>query len=148
MHLNKEAIEKMYRHALKEYPDDCCGIVTGDERNQTVHFCRNIQNRLHAEDPERYPGDAKTAYFIDRSEFNRIISSAKEQAHDIIAFYHSHTDHEAYFSATDVEVQTVFGEPEFPDAVHIVVSIMDGRAHDIKGYKWDKDKRDFAAAGI
>jgi proteasome lid subunit RPN8/RPN11 len=79
MTITKETIEQMYQHALQEYSEECCGIVTGDEHGQTVHFCENIQNRLHAEDPERYPRDARTAYVIDREEAEKIIASVKEQ---------------------------------------------------------------------
>ena len=60
--LNKEALEKIYSHAIQEYPDECCGIVTGDGMGITiVHKCTNIQNELHEKDPERYVRDARTA---------------------------------------------------------------------------------------
>jgi proteasome lid subunit RPN8/RPN11 len=143
MYLSKNVIEKMYEHALREYPWECCGIATGDEQGQTAHFCENIQNRLHKEDPDRYPRDARTAYVIHRDEADQIISSAQEKGKRVIAFYHSHVDHEAYFSVTDVEAQTVFGEPEFPDAPHIVISVMNRKIHDIKCFTWDKEKKDF-----
>ncbi len=137
MRLNKSVIKKICEHALKEYRDECCGIITGNSDVQTVHLCENIQNMLHADDPARYPRDARTAYVIERGEFDRIISSAKEKGEEIIAFYHSHTEHEAYFSEEDFAAQTVFGEPEFPDALHVVVSVMNRKIHDIKSFMWD-----------
>jgi len=137
MKLNKDVIEKIYRHAIEAYPDECCGIVTGDSDNQTVHLCKNIQNRLHAEDPVRHPRDARTAYVIDRKEFERIVSSAKEQGKEVIAFYHSHPEHESYFSEDDAAAQTVFGEPEFPGALHVVISVKSKEIHDMKYFKWD-----------
>ncbi|MBI4710770.1 MAG: M67 family metallopeptidase [Nitrospirae bacterium] len=137
MKLTKNVIEAMYQHAMAEYPDECCGIVTGDKDNQTVHFCENIQNRLHAEDPAGYPRDARTAYVIDRKEFERIVSSAKEQGKEVIAFYHSHPEHESYFSEDDAAAQTVFGEPEFPGALHVVISVKNKKIHDMKCFKWD-----------
>ncbi len=143
MYINKEAVELIFQHAVKEYPYECCGIITGDETDQTVHFCENIQNKLHEEDPERYPRDASTAYFIDRKEFEKIISTAKAQAGDIIAFYHSHPEHESFFSEEDAAAQTVFGEPEFPDAPHIVISVMNRRVHSMKCFKWDRDRQEF-----
>jgi proteasome lid subunit RPN8/RPN11 len=143
MKLNSKVIEKIYHHALQEYPYECCGIITGDSKNQTVHRCENIQNRLHVEDPARYPGDARISYIIDRSEFDKVISSAKEKDEGILAFYHSHPEHEAYFSEEDVAAQTVFGEPEFPDVLQIVVSVMNGKIHDIKCFAWDVDSRTF-----
>ena len=143
MYLNEEVIAKIYQHALDNYPDECCGIVTGDEQDQSVHYFENIQNRLHADDPEKHPRDAGTAYAIDRKEFDRIVSASQERGEGIIAFYHSHIDHDAYFSVTDVEAQTVFGEPEFPDALHMVVSVRQGQIKEMKYFKWDKNRKDF-----
>lgn len=143
MRLNKSVIKKINEHALKEYPDECCGIITGNSDKQSVHLCENIQNMLHADDPARYPRDARTAYVIERGEFDGIISSAKEKGEEIIAFYHSHTEHEAYFSEEDVAAQTVFGEPEFPNASHVVVSVMNRKIHDIKSFMWDGNLQKF-----
>ncbi len=143
MKFNKNIIEKIYQHALEMYPYECCGIVTGDRNSQAVHLCENIQNKLHAEDPERYPRNARTAYMINRSEADKIISFAMEQGKEIIAFYHSHTDHEAFFSEEDFAAQTVFGEPEFPDALHVVVSVMNRKLHDMKCFKWNKVIKNF-----
>ena len=137
MKLKEGVIDKIYDHALKEYPDECCGIITGTGGDQIVHLCSNIQNQLHAEDPVRYPRDAHTAYTIDRSEFDEIIASARQLGNDVIALYHSHCDHESYFSEEDMAAQTVFGEPEFPDALQVVVSVMNGSIHDIKCFQWN-----------
>jgi proteasome lid subunit RPN8/RPN11 len=143
MHIQKDIIDKIYQQALEKYPEECCGIITGTAGNQVVHLCRNIQNHLHAEDPVRYPRDAHTAYTIDRSKFDGIITSARQQGHDVVALYHSHCDHESYFSEEDVAAQTVFGEPEFPNALHVVVSVMNGSIHDIKCFQWDGGLKKF-----
>ena len=143
MKLQRKVLERIYEHALREYPDECCGIVTGTSRKQLIHLFENIQNRMHAEDPARFPRDARTAYFIDRGVFDKVIASADSQGEDVIALYHSHTEHEAYFSEDDVAAQTVFGEPEFPDAVHVVVSVMSNRIHDLKCFKWDRELKRF-----
>jgi proteasome lid subunit RPN8/RPN11 len=143
MHFTKEVIEEIFKHAIRAYPYECCGIITGNRAKQTVHACQNIQNRLHAEDPKRYPGDARTAYAIDRREAEMIYSEARKNKEEVLAFYHSHTDHDAYFSEIDKEVQTVFGEPEYPDAIHIVVSVRAGKVCDMKCFKWDGQRRDF-----
>ena len=141
--LKPETINEIYKHAITEYPYECCGIVTGNRDRELVHICKNIQNILHSEDPEKHPRNARTAYFIDRKEAERIFSDAKRTEEDVIAFYHSHTDNPAFFSDMDREVQTVFGEPEFPDAIHIVVSVINREAKDIKCFVWDREKRDF-----
>ena len=143
MKLNKNIIDKIYDHALEEYPEECCGIITGTNDNQTVHICNNIQNRMHAEDPARFPRDARTAYFIDRTEFDSIISSSLKKGEHVLAMYHSHPEHEAFFSEEDVAAQTVFGEPEFADALQVVISVMDRKIHDLKCFKWDRGNQVF-----
>lgn len=143
MKIKKEVIEEIFKHAIEEYPYECCGIVTGDVNNQTIHRCHNIQNELHSQDPERYPRDARTAYTIDRKELDRIYRDAKERGEDIFAFYHSHIDCGAFFSETDVSAQTVFGEPEFPDAIHIVVSVVNKKINEMRCFKWDREKGRF-----
>jgi proteasome lid subunit RPN8/RPN11 len=143
MKLQKHIMEKIFDHALREYPWECCGIVTGKGSLQRIHTCKNIQNKLHSEDPLRYPRDARTAYVIKRGEFDAVLSSAKEKGEEVLVLYHSHCEHEAYFSEEDVEAQTVFDEPELPDAVQMVVSVMDGEIHDVRCFQWDRILKNF-----
>ena len=144
MKLNKDTIKKINRHALEEYPEECCGIITGDLNTQTVHLCKNIQNRLHKEDPAGYPRDARTAYMIERVEFNKIIEAARGKGEEIISLYHSHPEHEAYFSEEDYAAQTVFGEPEFPDAVHVIISVINSKIQETRCFKWNRETGIFA----
>jgi proteasome lid subunit RPN8/RPN11 len=148
MHLTQEAIDAIVNQATAEYPSECCGIVTGTDTLLRVHVLANIQDRLHAKDPEMHPRTSREAYAVDRNEAERIIVEATGRGESILAFYHSHIDCDAYFSAMDREVQTVFGEPEFPHAVHIVVSVKQGAIQGIKGYLWDGRKRDFMEVAV
>ena len=141
--LTQESIEAISKQAIAEYPSECCGIVTGTAASQRVHPCRNRQDELHAKDPEQHPRTSREAYDIDRNEMERIFSDAAERGEQVICFYHSHIDCGAYFSNMDKEVLTVFGEPEFPEAVHVVVSVQDRKVREIRGYRWDGGKRDF-----
>lgn len=146
--LSEKTINDIYRHAIEAYPEECCGVVTGGDQNQTVHFCRNIQNSLHAEDPAAHPRDARTAYAIDRKEMEKIIALSKNRGEDVAGFYHSHIDCEAFFSETDNEAQTVFGEPEFPEALQLVISVKAGEIKDLKGFKWDRQKKSFVPVAL
>src|SRR5512140_635585 len=143
MRLSREAIEVISSQAKKEYPSECCGIVTGSEADQRVHACRNRQDELHAQDPGQHPRTSREAYDMDRNEMERVFADAASRGEQVLAFYHSHIDCDAYFSAMDKEVQTVFGEPEFPGAVHIVVSVNSRTVSEMKGYLWDNARQDF-----
>jgi proteasome lid subunit RPN8/RPN11 len=148
MHLSPESIDIISRQAIVEYPSECCGIVTGAGDLQRVHTLKNIQERLHAEDADTHPRDSRTAYAADRNEVGRVIAEAAQRDETVLAFYHSHTDADAYFSRMDKEAQTVFGEPEFPGAVHVVVSVREGVVHEIKGYFWDNAQQDFVSVAV
>ena len=53
--------------------------------------------------------------------------------------YHSHPDHDAYFSDEDLAQAAPDGEPSYPEAVQIVVSIYDGEVRDVKAFAWSAD---------
>ena len=146
--LTAGSIEAISKQALTEYPSECCGIVTGTGDRQRVHPCRNRQDELHARDPETHPRTSREAYDIDRRELERIFADAKAAGEEVLCFYHSHIDCGAYFSLMDKEVLTVFGEPEFPDAVHVVVSVTDRKIAEINGYLWDRGKQDFELLNV
>ncbi len=146
--LTPASIKAISQQAIAEYPSECCGIVTGNASSQRVHPCRNRQDELHARDPERHPRTSREAYDIDRKEMERIFADAKATGEEVLCFYHSHIDCGAYFSNMDKEVLTVFGEPEFPKAVHVVVSVQDRKIAEISGYRWDGEKQDFVSAPV
>jgi proteasome lid subunit RPN8/RPN11 len=146
--LSPGSIDAISIQAEKEYPSECCGIVTGQGANQRVHECVNRQDELHARDPEQHPRTSREAYDMDRGEMERIFADAASLGEQVLAFYHSHIDCDAYFSDMDKAVQTVFGEPEFPDAVHVVVSVRKGTIHEIKGYYWDSVRQDFVQVDV
>lgn len=146
--LTEDSFLAITKQAIVEYPSECCGMVTGSASTQRVHPCRNRQDELHASDSERHPRTSREAYDIDRREMERIFAAAKAANEQVIAFYHSHIDCGAYFSRMDKEVLTVLGEPELPEAVHIVVSVQDRQIKEMRGYKWNGEKRDFAQMAV
>jgi proteasome lid subunit RPN8/RPN11 len=60
------------------------------------------------------------------------------------AFYHSHPEHEAYFSAEDKK-QAMGGwdEPNYPQAAQIVMSVRRRAVCATKAFAWDEGTRDF-----
>jgi [CysO sulfur-carrier protein]-S-L-cysteine hydrolase len=108
----------------------------------------NIQNRLHAEDPEAHPRDARTAYQMEPRELLEVNRDGDRPGWRIVLFYHSHPSHDAYFSATD-KARALWGDPEgdaepsYPGVAYIVISVYDRAVRDAKAYAWDEAARDF-----
>lgn len=135
----------MRAQAVEEYPAECCGVVlvrAGRPGDRIFLRCRNVQDELHRKDPARHPRDARTAYYIDPRDL-LTIGRHESDGYRVRTIYHSHIDAGAYFSETDRRNALVDGEPAYPDATYVVVSVVAGQVTDAAGFRWDPAVRDF-----
>ena len=146
--LTAQAWREISRHAEESFPDECCGVVLADGATQQVLRLENIQNKLHALDPETYPRTAVIAYAMDPKELERVIDQAARAGAKLKAFYHSHPDHDAYFSDEDKAFASPFGEPTFPNAAQIVVSIYRREVKRMAAFAWSGETSDFVEVAI
>jgi proteasome lid subunit RPN8/RPN11 len=142
--ITPDSLSAMQTHARESYPDECCGVVIAPRGGkQLVVPLRNVQDAMHAKDPERYPRTARTAYTPHAGEFKRAVDLWEAPGSKLVAFYHSHPDHDAYFSDEDVRQATPFGEPSYPEALQIVVSVYDGKVKEVKAFRWSASSERF-----
>ncbi len=144
--LADDILTEAREHALAEYPDECCGIVIGKPdhpENDQIFRCTNIQNQLHEQDPKTYVRDARTAYYIDPRELMRIMKQADEQDLVIKLFYHSHPEHDAYFSEEDKRMALFDNEPTYPDARYLVISVYNKQIRDQAFFEWKPESSSF-----
>jgi proteasome lid subunit RPN8/RPN11 len=146
--LTQAASNEIARHAQAAFPEECCGVVLSSGATDQVQRLENIQNKLHALDPETYPRTAVIAYAMDLKELESVIDNATRSGARLKAFYHSHPDHEAYFSDEDKAFASPFGEPTFPNAAQIVVSIYHREVKHMRAFVWSEDKNDFVEVAI
>ena len=141
MTVKPETLRQICDHAKSEFPDECCGAILSDGPQEFVWRCRNIQNQLHQEDPEKYPRDARTAYVIHPDDLFKVTKASETQ--QIKAFYHSHPNHEAYFSEKDKADAMMWGEPAYPGTTYLVISVYDTEIRAVKAFAWDETAEDF-----
>ena len=148
--ITRRDLRAIYRQALDEHPAECCGLLTRgrDGELSGVHQCANVQDQLHAGDPQQYPRDSGNAYFIEPQAQVRIIASAEKAGGRVSGFYHSHIDCEAQFSDEDRERGVVWGQPAYADAVYLVVSVFADGVRGHRAFAWDEDESDFAEVDI
>lgn len=143
----KSILEDVRRQAVAEYPYECCGVILGrpgEGEEDILYPCVNIQNKLHADDPANHPRDARTAFHIDPRELLKIENEARDKGMVIKTFYHSHPDHDAYFSEEDkVRALSDWGDPWYPDASHLVISVYNREIKDQALFAWDAEKKVF-----
>jgi proteasome lid subunit RPN8/RPN11 len=147
MRFAKEHVAAMLRHAEQEYPRECVGAIIGadgDPARCELIRLKNIQDFLQRTDPGRFDRDSRTGYFVDPKEVISLMNRARDENKKIIAFYHSHPDHECYFSKEDHAGAVMFDEPMYPGAVYVVISVFGGKAKSAELFAWDGKKYSFS----
>jgi proteasome lid subunit RPN8/RPN11 len=118
-------LDQVKAHATEEYPRECCGIFLGERRGQTFVVERVLRARNLA------AAAVKDRYLMDPMDRLRAEAEAKRESLEVIGFYHSHPDHDVYFSKTDVEnsEEYLMGEPWVdPTFAYLVMSVKEGQA--------------------
>lgn len=141
--------DSLFAHAVEEYPYECCGYLTGpdDSASWVAYRCRNIQNALHARDPHQYPRDARTAYTFSKEDMERLFfGDLGGPDHRVVAFYHSHPDHPAYFSDEDRTHALV--ELIQPEPFYFVISVINRAVRGMRAFVWDEEQQQFQELAI
>jgi proteasome lid subunit RPN8/RPN11 len=135
-------LETIQRQAMEEYPEESCGVILARTAERRLLRCRNVQNELHARDPERNPRTARTAYHIDPQDLLRI-GRLESEGFGVAVIYHSHVDAGAYFSETDRRQALIGDDPAYPGTTYLVTAVIAGRVEATSAFRWDPARRDF-----
>jgi proteasome lid subunit RPN8/RPN11 len=114
--IGKSHYEAIRRHGEETYPHECCGVLLG----QMEDDARIVTSTARAGNTRT--DSAHNRYNIDPKELVRIQRQARERNEDIIGFYHSHPDHPAQWSQTDLADAHWFG------CSYVITSVEKGKA--------------------
>ena len=148
--IHRATFEAIVVQAEREFPFECCGFIIGDDAVEEVRPITNIQNRMHASEPGAFPRDARTAFLMEPKEHLAVMNEIDRRKLQLRVVYHSHPDHDAYFSATD-RAQACSFDPEFPDypdTAYIVMSIRAGKFSRAAAFVWNAAKKEFVEAEL
>jgi proteasome lid subunit RPN8/RPN11 len=126
-------LNSIRRSAEACYPNECCGALLGKlvEGERVVHEVVSCRNAAEGEQHDRY--------HIDPAELIDVQKRARESGLDIIGFFHSHPDHPAEASRTDLK------EAHWFACSYVIVEVRSGRAQDLNSFVLcgtdDQDKR-------
>ena len=94
--LSYKDYEALRTHGEEIYPHECCGVLLGKtdgDANEVREIVRAGNTRTDS---------AHNRYHIAPQELIRIQRQARGLGLDIVGFYHSHPDHPAQWSSTDI----------------------------------------------
>jgi proteasome lid subunit RPN8/RPN11 len=133
LRIDPPLLEDLRRHGEETYPHECCGVLLGrrggEERAVTaVVRCGNARgDRLH------------DRYTIDPRELLRIEKLSRSRGEEIVGFYHSHPDHPARWSQTDL------AEAHWLGCSYLITRVAEGRAEATNAFllagSGEEDKR-------
>ena len=109
--------EAIRRHGEETYPHECCGVLLGrvdDDGTRIVTSAARCGN-TRTDSPQN-------RYNIDPRDQIRIQREGRERGEDIIGYYHSHPDHPARWSPTDL------AEAHWPGYSYVITSVDKGKA--------------------
>ncbi|RBQ31571.1 hypothetical protein CRU92_04995 [Arcobacter sp. FW59] len=116
--ISKNLMEQINKHAQKDYPYECCGILLGkfNDGNKSVSEVIEITN-------EREDENKHNRYLIPSKKVLETELYAIKNGLDIVGFYHSHPNYSATPSQFDID-------HALPVYTYLIVSVYDAKAVD------------------
>ena len=124
------------REAMAAYPNECCGIIFGTQRDGQRHvtLLQRVQNDF--ETGERYH-----RFSISPKNLMDAEKLAADRHELVLGFYHSHPDHPAKPSEFD-------REHAWPFYSYVIISVARSLAGEIKCWQLDEQSQQFELQDI
>ena len=113
--------QKMVAHAKKEWPLECCGILSG--RDGTVEKAYELRNKE----------GSSVRYSMSPREQLRVLEEMEKESIDMIAIYHSHPHTLPFPSETDVKLAF------YPEVASIIISLKEEQNPMVKAFRIGKE---------
>jgi proteasome lid subunit RPN8/RPN11 len=137
METTESVLDAIRRHGAEAYPEEGCGFllgtVTGDGTNRVVDI-RRATNRRDERRTRRYQ--------LTADDYRAADEAAREQGIDVVGVYHSHPDHPARPSDTDLE------EATFPGYTYVIVAVYDRTPEALTAWTLAPDRSEFRREAV
>ena len=123
--LSQSDYVSLRQHGEETYPHECCGVLLGrfnDNGAESVSQSVSKTVSRIARCGNTRADSPHNRYQIDPRDLIRIQREGRERGEDIVGFYHSHPDHPAQWSPTDLAEAHWFG------CSYVITSVEKGTA--------------------
>jgi proteasome lid subunit RPN8/RPN11 len=115
--------QAMRAHGEEAYPEECCGVMLG----RSLEGVNKVEEVVRAGNTRT--DSAHNRYHIAPQELVKIQRQGRERGLDIVGFYHSHPDHPARWSETDLS------EAHWMGCSYVITSVTNGRAEQTNSFR-------------
>lgn len=136
MQATDDVLQQIRAHGAEAYPEEGCGFLLGTMGAEDIRVTQTRRaGNERAENRER-------RFTLSPEAYRAAEAAADEQGLDVVGFYHSHPDHPARPSATDL------AEAPFPGYAYAIVSVQDGAPADLTAWTLAPDRSRFTEESI
>jgi proteasome lid subunit RPN8/RPN11 len=123
--ISRSDYDALRRHGEETYPHECCGVLLGrgDDSVRIVTSTARCGN-TRTDSPQN-------RYNIDPRDLVRVQREGRDRGEEIVGFYHSHPDHPARWSSTDL------AEAHWLGCSYVITSVDQGRAAVTNSFELD-----------
>lgn len=114
--------QALVEHALKELPNECCGVLLG--RNTKIE--RIV--------PMRSVPPAPDSYFMDPEQQVELFAKMQKSGETLLGIYHSHPDGPSHPSDTDLQLAF------HPEALYFIISLKNRDNPEVRAFVADAGK--------
>ncbi len=122
LRMSSATYDAIRKHGEETYPHECCGILLGRNAggdNEVVDAIRAGNTRTDS---------AHNRYHIAPQELIKAQREGRERGLDIVGFYHSHPDHPAMWSQTDL------AEAHWMGCSYVITAVEKGSAQQTNSF--------------
>jgi proteasome lid subunit RPN8/RPN11 len=116
LQIEKPVYDAIRAHGEETYPHECCGALLGRSAPEGWRIEASIKAGNARTD------SAHNRYQISPAELMKIERESRRQGLSIAGFYHSHPDHPAQWSQTDL------AEAHWLDCSYVITAVANGQA--------------------
>ena len=149
--LGHEQREAIRQHSVRDYPNECCGVLLGKVEGDAKHVAEVVALRNLRHDPSRAqellpvddPGreTERNRFLIDPLEQLYVEKDARARGLEVLGYYHSHPDHPARPSDYD----RVHAWPRYS---YVIISIERGAPKDLTAWVVAEDRSTFCVEEV
>ena len=137
MKTTESILNDIRQHGADAYPEEGCGFLLGTVTDEGKNRVTALQRATN-----RHPEWRTRRYQLTADDYREADTAAQKQGLDVVGIYHSHPDHPAEPSETDLE------EATFPGYTYVIASVHDGTPETLTAWTLAPDRSEFRQEAI
>jgi len=128
--ISKKVLEGMISHARQEAPEECCGLLAGDDEGiSEIYRIPNLPSDHPSILDLKVPEDRRFRYVMDPKAQVRAFKKMRQSCTRLQGIYHSHPHSKAYPSATDIRLAY------YPEVHYLIISLEQPERPQVRAFR-------------